>query len=688
LLPNLISNFENKMYAEKEVVNPAIIFGLNLFLLQIIVANLSINQTFKWISHMMLMLAVVTAYIIIRNQKVTNKYFRKFLNINLSIFLLAMALSIREVSRQEEIAILKYSICITAIFFILRFIRIIKIRILSNLQYISITFVMTFSFLLLPNGQSILNITALSNQKFILLSILFVGTLIASKIKKYFRNSIYTILSYIVILLNLVFSFRNDQFDRRDGSYFHVSYFSEVVRTLKSGGTLLWDTPSQYGFLSVLIPSWIPMANSRLAFYLWQSLVIFIFLITIYVFLQKIIMNPKQIFHVYGIFSLLFFFADPALIGPQPFPSSSAMRFGPSVLLLVFYVFSIKKDNSEKKSIVVIHISLLALCFLWSAESLIYGIAISGVFSIIQVINRKGILLILLPGFILITCFAIANIYVLIKVGNFADLNMYFMYSQSYSVGYGSLPLSVFSPMVVLYLTIFGVLIFSWIYIRDKISLDIIFLILSSILIWLTYYLGRAVSNNIMVLLPIMFLNFYLIYIFTSDRFREINSFLKSLYTVFIILFFISITLVPNLSRSLNEFSFGLLPRSPKTNVTMDAPLATKINSFKSKNLVYSSWAAGVPKELKFELDYDSINTPLPVPLQLLEVPIDQSTSKKIIKRYLNSREIKEIYFIQAFDNEYERRLEFWQGIMSDQYICKENTKTERHLLLLCEKKY
>jgi len=399
-------------------------------------------------------------------------------------------------------------------------------------------------------------------------------------------------------------------------------------------------------------------------------------------------MNPKQIFHVYGIFSLLFFFADPALIGPQPFPSSSAMRFGPSVLLLVFYVFSIKKDNSEKKSIVVIHISLLALCFLWSAESLIYGIAISGVFSIIQVINRKGILLILLPGFILITCFAIANIYVLIKVGNFADLNMYFMYSQSYSVGYGSLPLSVFSPMVVLYLTIFGVLIFSWIYIRDKISLDIIFLILSSILIWLTYYLGRAVSNNIMVLLPIMFLNFYLIYIFTSDRFREINSFLKSLYTVFIILFFISITLVPNLSRSLNEFSFGLLPRSPKTNVTMDAPLATKINSFKSKNLVYSSWAAGVPKELKFELDYDSINTPLPVPLQLLEVPIDQSTSKKIIKRYLNSREIKEIYFIQAFDNEYERRLEFWQGIMSDQYICKENTKTERHLLLLCEKKY
>ena len=120
----------------------------------------------------------------------------------------------------------------------------------------------------------------------------------------------------------------------------------------------------------------------------------------------------------------------------------------------------------------------------------------------------------------------------------------------------------------------------------------------------------------------------------------------------------------------------------------MDAPLATKINSFKSKNLVYSSWAAGVPKELKFELDYDSINTPLPVPLQLLEVPIDQSTSKKIIKRYLNSREIKEIYFIQSFDNEYERRLEFWQGIMSDQYICKENTKTERHLLLLCEKKY
>ncbi len=685
MLPKSKNNLEIQKYTEKEFVTQAIIFGLNIFLIQLIVSNLSNIQTLKWISHLVLMMLVAVSYILIRNSKVRKTSFGKFNNINLTVFLLAMAFSIREVSNQDEIKVLKYSIIITTIFFILRTLKLIKISILSNLQYISITFILTFSFLLLPNGQSILNATGISNTNFILLSIFFAAVYIFTKIKNYFNDSIYTILVYFVILFNLVFSFRNDQFDRRDGSYFHVSYFSEVVRTLKSGGTLLWDTPSQYGFLSVLIPSWIPIANSRQVFYLWQSLVIFIFLIAIYFFLQKIVSNPKQIFQVYGIFSILFFFADPALIGPQPFPSSSAVRFGPSVILLIFLIFLIRKNNFEKKSLRILYFFLLLLCYLWSAESLIYGIAISGFFSIIQIINRKKISYILLPGISLITSLAVINIYVWIKVGRFADLKMYFMYSQSYSDGYGSLPLSIFSPLVILYLIIFGVLIFSWIYIRDEVSLDIVFLILVANLIWLTYYLGRAVSNNIMVLLPIIFITLYLIYFFTSESSSVLNNYLKSCYMVFITLFSISIVLLPNLSRSLNEFRFGLLPMLPKTNVMKDEPLANKINLLKTNNLVYSSWAAGVPKELKFDIDYDTITTPLPVPLQLLEEPIDQSTSKLIIKRFLNNNELKQLYFVQSFDNEHERRFEFWQEILGDFLVCTVIEQSEMHTVTKCE---
>ena len=45
-------------------------------------------------------------------------------------------------------------------------------------------------------------------------------------------------------------------------------------------------------------------------------------------------------------------------------------------------------------------------------------------------------------------------------------------------------------------------------------------------------------------------------------------------------------------------------------------------------------------------------------------------------------------HFVQSFDNEHERRFEFWQDILSDQYICVEEEKTEYHLLIFCEKKY
>ena len=169
---------------------------------------------------------------------------------------------------------------------------------------------------------------------------------------------------------------------------------------------------------------------------------------------------------------------------------------------------SIRTENLTKHSQKIIYIALLVTCFLWSSESLIYGLAISGLYSFFRMMNSGSKFIVLAPALSIISSIFLINVYTLIKTKNLADLDMFFMYSKSYSEGYGSLPLLLFSPLLVIYMIIFCTIFFTISSKENSSYLELIYLSSFALLIWITYYLGRAVSNNIMVLLPIFFLFF------------------------------------------------------------------------------------------------------------------------------------------------------------------------------------
>ncbi|MGI9043930.1 MAG: hypothetical protein ACR2GK_07360, partial [Gemmatimonadaceae bacterium] len=73
-------------------------------------------------------------------------------------------------------------------------------------------------------------------------------------------------LDLIPVAFLAVFSFRTFPVVE----YYHWGFFIGPIEQLRQGGTLLWDTPSQYGFLSILIPALLP-GSAWQSFWFFQS---------------------------------------------------------------------------------------------------------------------------------------------------------------------------------------------------------------------------------------------------------------------------------------------------------------------------------------------------------------------------------------------------------------------------------
>src|SRR5688500_8930631 len=69
--------------------------------------------------------------------------------------------------------------------------------------------------------------------------------------------------------------------------FYHWSFFIGPIDQLRNGGTLLWDTPSQYGFLSILIPALLP-GSSWQAFWFHQSVAYVVVAFVMYLGIRKL----------------------------------------------------------------------------------------------------------------------------------------------------------------------------------------------------------------------------------------------------------------------------------------------------------------------------------------------------------------------------------------------------------------
>ena len=452
------------------------------------------------------------------------------------------------------------------------------------------------------------------------------------------------IIFYIFVIYSFLFlSFRHDTIFI-PGAEYHWSYFTGVLQGINNAGWLLWDTPSQYGFLNIIIASLFKSSSSWQSFYLFQGSLLFLVSTTIFFTLVKK-MNLSFIYKIlfFLIITLALYFADPAYIGPYPFPSSSVVRFfgiyAFIIVSLYFTVFSIRQAVSF--SIVWI------IAFLWSAESALYVSSIY-IFVLTAYLIRKNSFsnfssiykyYLVLPLFFLFIGILFISTYYRLNIGVYPDYLLFIEHAIGYAGGHGYVPFDLYGPGNILLLLYVGIF---YIFLQHPLNnkknneyFSTIIIMLASIWAIGSYYVGRPVPQNITAVIPIL-----LLIILISNYIIDFKSFKYNHLSKIISVCFVFIILTPILNTQLYETLKNI--DSGEINIQDNIYESSKdienlfleIDIEEYDKLVFYGDSATQPI---FSGDLSKFNNTnwLPIPLQLLENPIAEERKVVLIDRYL-----------------------------------------------------
>jgi hypothetical protein len=441
-------------------------------------------------------------------------------------------------------------------------------------------------------------------------------------------------------------SFRHDslfELSISGSPLYHWEYFVGVINNIRSGGVLLWSTPSQYGFLNILFASLIPIDSGWHSFYIFQSTLLLIVAMMTYLTLEKL-SNTSAINYIFNFFLvfLALFFADSTFIGPYPFPSSSVVRFF-GVYTLLFCIYNIPK--SSKKQLLYLCL-IFPVSVLWSAESALYSASII-LFVLISLWLTNNIALFkayitALSVSLLIPFIAIVTFYK-IKWGHYPDVYSFFEYVIGYAQGFGYVQFPGLGPGNLLLLLFASILYQYKSYafsqnINEDNSLTTP-LIVSAGCIWgiSSYYIGRPVAQNITALIPLIALASYFAIAKVSKASLKSNllplklSILPLLFVVFIPL--VNIDFYRQL-LSVQSFSTNIDVKKKLSKSDLYIALEeAKLSDFSV--IFYGDDNQSTSPVLPNGLQIKVQPTWLPTPLQLIEVPLKNDRRLKYLSRYI-----------------------------------------------------
>lgn len=498
------------------------------------------------------------------------------------------------------------------------------------------------------------------------------------------KNLYYGLIVTITIIIFTIFSFRHDTLFI-GGSVYHWKYFVGPIQTLRNGGWLLWDTPSQYGFLNILAASLIPTKSSWDALYIFQALLL---LLTAGLMLRILDLNirnlPNYCIGIIIIISSLYF-ADPDLIGPYLYPSSSVLRFFWCYVFLNLLFTYWKKESFTLINFLGIGTLLWVPSALWSSESAIYttvifysalvtaiiqNYAIKGVISRIKVFSYLATpILSLIFSMLLISC------YYRININHLPDWKQFSFYGLAYASGFGSLPLDVYGSvwlLIMLFASIVSLVI--TLIITNRQSRSIVALVGTAACLWAisSYFIGRAAPQNITAILPIIvsITGFTLVITrsmkpcITTLLFKgiSITIFTIALATTlanisFVDKFMAFSSFTPRISNKIPAPNHGLQLLIQKHKINIETPVA------------YLSYNGEMGKVKTDHGDVVNELSWLPSPMQLLNEPTTAKQRNKIIKRFAN-KFIDGGFLIHA-KGEYEQQFQDWIKTLNVTYNAK-----------------
>jgi hypothetical protein len=506
-------------------------------------------------------------------------------------------------------------------------------------------------------------------------------------------NETNSYLSYIPYAIFLILSARSDYFGIDRGIAYHWEYYVGPIRTLRDGGWLLWDTPSQYGFLSVLLPSLIPVNSALEAFYFFQAFILFA-CASFFYFAITTVCNLRKILATLLVISA-FFFSDTSLVGPGSYPSSSGMRFVGCYALLCWasYIFIYQKESIQKYISKGTYIWIFAV--LWSAESAIYSstifLAPIALYIYIGILSgnlnaKEYIRLIRKPAIAFILILSLISFFYWLKLGHLPDKKMFTLYGNAYASGFGAVSITTKSAIwffvVLLALPLTG--LFNLLSSDFKYDGRSALLIAAIGCIWSTssYYLGRAVPNNIVALYPLLVFSILLV-IRTSTTDRMVTTLVCC---PILVLALSSIWMNSAAIPFPSHLSFS--PRTISNDLWRpDTELGALLNESHveaESPVVYYGYQAMPPAIFENGIWKSREHTWLPSPLQLLEYPISAETRALILKRYI-TRNGNGGWLIQRKE-ENEDRFQDWISLLEKSYSVDKVAESKNYRIYKTQK--
>ena len=506
-------------------------------------------------------------------------------------------------------------------------------------------------------------------------------------INRFFKWQHHRIFSLFPFFIFLILAFRWDSFFL-GSSALHWEYFVGPIRTLRQGSILLWDTPSQYGFLNLLLPSLLPTSSSWQALYLFQGALLFI--ASSLAYLAILSCAPQKKIFAFLITAASVFFADPSLVGPSLYPSSSVMRF----FWCYVFLFLISKWMDQKINVPnKILFSLGACAWLagvsWSFESAIYCSSIyffmftadtlltlrnQDKFKDFKCLQKIFKSLLLRFGFTflsLIMLIALITIYYHFQFNLYPDWSMFYEHAFYYAVGFGSTPIPIIGAGCI-FLCVFisiastplrGAITNS---IQSQKIVTVFIGLLGCVVGISTYYLGRAYPSNVVALLPLIILILSL----SLKAHKTYSNSLPSLIAITVIPVFF-LTLMSNIGTpSFSKTALNI--KSLSSNVEQRLPIADselvelilQANISPEDRVIYYGYTTAMPSYYAANGDHITFDiTWQPNPLQIIEEPISADRRIKAISRF-SERGSSSGYFIQAKGQNEDRASE-WRSIFS-----------------------
>lgn len=295
-------------------------------------------------------------------------------------------------------------------------------------------------------------------------------------------------------------------------AFHHWGVYVGAAAQVREGGWLLWDVPSQYGFLSILAIAWFPGGDVWQALYLLNGLFMFLTAAGLYGLFRALRPGPiGASFAALVAFAAVFWLPGDVwdLGGPQMYPSTGPYRFIWCYALLGMLVWAFRGGAKAARWSGAVGCAAWLLGTLWSAESAIYCAAIwlpayallvwSQAAGYTSARARRATISLAVPALLLAGVCGILQVYYLGRLGHGPDWWAYVEYLFSFGTGFGALPIA---PTGTIWTLLFvSLLIASGAYflLRDTIHSAVFRLLLATwCCLWVTgtHFVGRSDDHN------------------------------------------------------------------------------------------------------------------------------------------------------------------------------------------------